>query len=62
MTAEADFYRKQIAMLTRFREQDALLFRCKETRQKWSHDAAANLGRCIQELHLKLKAIGEDKR
>jgi predicted metal-dependent HD superfamily phosphohydrolase len=62
MTAEADFYREQIAMLTRFREQDALLFRCKETRQRWSRDAAANLGRCIEELRRKLKAIGEDKR
>jgi predicted metal-dependent HD superfamily phosphohydrolase len=62
MTAEADFYREQITMLTRFREQGALLFRCKETRQRWSHDAAANLGRCIEELRRKLKAIGEDKR
>jgi predicted metal-dependent HD superfamily phosphohydrolase len=62
MATEADFYREQISMLTRFRERDALLFRCQETRRKWSHDAAANLGRCIEDLHRKLKALGEDKR
>ncbi|WP_374546449.1 hypothetical protein [Rhodoblastus sp.] len=56
--AEAEFYREQIAMLTRFQERDALLFRCAETREKWGDRAAANLGRCIKDLRSKLKTIG----
>jgi len=55
---ETEFYREQIAMLTRFQERDALLFRCAETREKWGDRAAANLGRCIADLRRKLKAVG----
>lgn len=55
MTSEAEFCRSQIALLTSFNDQAPTLFRRKETREKWSHDAVANLRRCIQELHYRLK-------
>lgn len=54
---EADFYRSQIALLTSFSDQASLLFRRNETRQKWSNDAAANLGRCLKELRDRLQEI-----
>ncbi len=58
----ADFYRSQIAMLTRFNQPTTSLFRRLETRREWSAAAAANLGRCIDELRERLQKIEDVAR
>jgi predicted metal-dependent HD superfamily phosphohydrolase len=45
---EADFYASQIDFLERFARDDVLLYRCKETSDKWRDAAKANLRRCVK--------------